>query len=256
MVLIPSLFGAPPWFDADAVTGLLEPGDVVVIDAAQTAFGHIDFAAPPGGAVLSCPRKTTTLGDGAVLALDRPVESGPLAGLPVAASAAAMKLAARALWATGRPELEAEAVAHNRESEGIWPSEICRMTNESRLLLQCLDVDWHRARRRHNRAVLVGALGEELPIWAETGGTPFSLPIFVGNRAALLTHLRDARIFATALWPDAPCGTPGADFFAEHLVSLPIDQRHEEADLHRIAAAVLDVAKPPRAIPDAVRRFI
>src|SRR5262245_20984140 len=67
MVLAPAMFGSPPWLDVPRLARSLDGTGCVVVDAAQTAFGHVDYAPPRGGAVLSCPRKTTALADGAVL---------------------------------------------------------------------------------------------------------------------------------------------------------------------------------------------
>ena len=53
LVLLPAPFGMEPWCSAAGLAGILGDKAMVVIDAAQTAFGHLDFAPPPGGAVLS-----------------------------------------------------------------------------------------------------------------------------------------------------------------------------------------------------------
>jgi hypothetical protein len=260
LVLVPALFGAPFWLDLAALQAALDPDDIIVIDAAQTAFGHIDFAPPKGGAVLSCPRKTTALGDGAVLAVDRAFESNDIARLPTADAPTALKLAARALWATDDPELERQAVAFNNRSEESWPDRPCRMSDLSRAVLERLDPALHDATRRRNRDHLAAQLKGSIPIWSVAAGTPFSLPIFVADRKAFLAKLHAARIFASPLWPDAPCQAdrhPAATWFAAHLVSLPCDQRHTEADMDRIAAAVLPAAKAPETpVPAAVARFL
>lgn len=254
MAILPALFGTPPWLDPKAIQGALASVALVVIDAAQTAFGHVDFMLPKGGAVLSCPRKTTELADGAVLA----VSSAALGTvvdvqhLPIATMAAATKAAARALWATAEVDLEEQAVLYHRRSENSWPNSPHRMTDQSFALLECLDRSWHSITRRRNRKALVSTLRNQLPIWAARDGTPFSLPIFVSNPETVIAELRAWRIFATTLWPDAwlePTNHPAAAWIAKHLVSLPIDQRHDETDMHRIAEAVLASAKVPSTQP-------
>lgn len=258
LVLVPILFGAPAWFKIDALKAALDPGDVIVLDAAQTAFGHRDLVVPTGGAVLSCPRKATALADGAVLAVE-PGLATDIDALPTADYAAAMKLAARALWATERPELERQAVEFNGLSETSWPDRICRISDASRAALERLDAAWHRETRCRNRDHLAAKLKGKVPLWSVTEGTPFSLPIFVGNRRAFLSALHAARVFATPLWPDAPCSAdrhPVAAWFAEHLVSLPVDQRHTLADLDRVAASVLQAAEPPAQMPAAAKAFV
>ena len=101
LVLVPALFGSSPWLDINSLVGKLDSTDRVIIDAAQSAFGHVEFAPPAGGAVLSCPRKPTSLTDGAILAASTMIGAREeIDQLPVAAFSAAMKAAARALWAT------------------------------------------------------------------------------------------------------------------------------------------------------------
>jgi hypothetical protein len=234
---------------------------VVVVDSAQTAFGHRDFRPPPGGATLSCPRKTTSLPDGAVLALGSGLKAtGGTGRLPVAEQALACKEAARALWATRDPALEAEAVDLNRRSERGWPDAPHRMSDSSRLLFERMDADWHRRVRRRNRASLAGALRGRVPMWAADRGTPFSLPVFVREPDALVARLRERRIFTSRLWPDAehdPRLHPAAAWLVRHLVSLPVDQRHSDADMLRVGEAVADAKPAPApAPPPALRGMV
>jgi hypothetical protein len=85
------------------------------------------------------------------------------------------------------------------------------------------------------------------------------LPVFVRDPGALIAELKTQRIFAARLWPDSerdPARHPAAAFMVSHLVSLPVDQRHEVSDMKRIAAAVMHGAVPPPALPPALRRMI
>lgn len=259
LVLVPALFGSRPWLDAAALATVLGDSAVVVIDAAQTAFGHLDFAPPRQGAVLSCPRKATSLPDGAVLALGDGWSYNPAADLPVATYPLALKQVARALWATGIVELEADALRWHRLSEASWPDEPHRISEESRILLARLDRTWHRDTRLANRAALLAALRPDLPAWAAAGPAPFSQPIFVANREKVLDHLAAARIFATALWPEAehdPHRHPAGAWCVRHLVSLPVDQRHDASDMQRIAVAVNAVAHPAGYPPAELRAMV
>jgi hypothetical protein len=261
LVILPALFGSPPRPDPEQLAKALGSSAIVVVDAAQTAFGHRDFSPPAGGATFSCPRKTTGLADGAVLALGRGVRTvRTILTLPIVREATAWKYAAHALWATRRQELETQALEFNRRGEQALPSEPHRMSDESRLLLERMDADWHRTVRRRNRRILAAALGGHIPIWAPDSGTPFSLPVFVRDPAAVIADLKRQRIFATALWPDSeydPHQHPAAAYMVRHLVSLPVDQRHSQTDMTRIAAATLQTATPPTSSPpDALGRMV
>ncbi|MGD9923369.1 MAG: hypothetical protein AB7V13_18275 [Pseudorhodoplanes sp.] len=259
LVLVPALFGARPWLGVKALETALPASSMVVVDAAQTAFGHCDYAPSSRGAVLSGPRKTTGLADGAVLALGREFGRYDIDNLPVARVPAALKLAARALFATAIPQQEAAALALNRQSEQSWPDQPHRMTDDSRILLERLDRHWHARRRRSNRRVLAEALRDAVALWKPDSGVPFSLPVFVSDREAVLDRLHDRRIFASALWPDAECDAnrhPVAFWIRHHLISLPIDQRHDEVDMRRIAREVRAAARMALAVPQPLSRWI
>ena len=261
IVIVPALFGSSPWIDIPSLVDELDSTDRVIIDAAQSAFGHVEFTPPTGGAVLSCPRKSTSLTDGAILAVSTATGAREeIDQLPVAAFSAAMKAAARALWTTEDASLEQQAIIYNRLSEESWPDSPHRMTDQSLALLQRLNRDWHVEKRRYNCNLLTQSLPENLPAFRGVGGTPFSLPVFVADPATTLSELHRRRIFASRLWPDAeydPERHPAAEWIAEHLVSLPIDQRCDADDMKRISVAIAEVAKPPSQVcPQALRRFI
>jgi hypothetical protein len=260
MVVVPALFGATPWLDTCALARDLDVRDVVVIDAAQTAFGHVDFPVPPRGAVLSCPRKTTSLPDGAILAVAEEIDGrAATAALPLAELPLGLKAAARALWATKQPELEEEATRWHRLSEESWPDRPHRMSDQSRVLLAQLDRAWHRLIRRANRAALIAALRPDLPLWTEVGPAPFSLPVFAENRDEVVGRLRASRMFATALWDEAerdPHLHPAADWCARHVVNLSVDQRHDASDMARLADAVNALARPAPGMPEKLRPWV
>jgi hypothetical protein len=261
LVLVPALFGSSPWLDIDSLAEKLDSTDRVIIDAAQSAFGHVEFTPPAGGAVLSCPRKSTSLTDGAVLAVSTMIGAcEEIDKLPVAVFSAAMKAAARALWATEDGSLEQQAITYNRASEESWPDSPHRMTDQSLAVLQRLERGWHIEKRRHNCNVLAQSLPENLPAFRGVGGIPFSLPVFVADPTTTLSELHRRRIFASRLWPDAeydPKRHHAAAWIAEHLVSLPIDQRCDADDMKRISVAIAEAAEPPsQACTQALRRFI
>lgn len=244
LVLIPALFGFDPWLDSAALAEVLGPRALVVIDAAQTAFGHRLYPAPPGGGVLSGPRKSTTSADGAWLTLDDTTESDSksVAALPEAREAVAAKQAARTLLAEHNPDLEAEALILARKAEQDWPETPCRMSGQSRKLLLSLDAEAHAVHRQANRARLNDALRGALPSAFDGSGVPFCHAVLVPERPALMERLHSLRVFATPLWPAAehdPVRHPCAAKLSNHLLALPVDQRYRETDMDHLATLVL-----------------
>jgi hypothetical protein len=249
LVLVPAPFGLAPWLDAAALAQRLGERATVVIDAAQSAFGALDLPVPPGGAVLSCPRKAMAVGDGALLAVERgdQRERAAIATLESAEGPAKAKQAARALFAMGEIEREPEALALARLGENSFPSEPRRMSEASRDIVGRADRVAHRARRCANAARLAARLGGKADLvfaadFAVAPSVPFDFPIRHDDRARLLRDLRARRVFATPLWPDAvhdPARHPRAADLARRLVALPVDQRYGPADMDRMAELVL-----------------
>lgn len=248
LVLVPAPFGLAPWIDAAALALSLGGRATVVIDAAQTAFGALDFPVPPGGAVLSCPRKTIAAGDGALLAVEQGDDRAraAIAALPAAEAPAKAKQAARALFATGELEREGEALSLARQSEMSFPPEPRRMSDASLELVCRADRALHRARRRANATRIAARLAGKAEFvfgqdFAKPPSVPFDFPILHADRARLLRDLRARRVFATPLWPDAVCDPvrhPRAADFARRLVALPVDQRYDLGDMDRLADLV------------------
>lgn len=246
LVVVPALFGVEPWLDMEALALALGSRAMVVLDAAQTAFAAINRAPPPGGAVLSCPHKCTTLGDGGLLALDPPPRSDERQALeqsPTATESSNARLKARIAFARGDEEGEAQALKLIKEAEGLWPLDVCRMTDESKYGLARLDRSVHDARRRANGARLTKALNGRVSFAWEGEGAPFCKTILVAARASLIPRLHARQVFASPLWPDAhydAVSHPQAARFARELIALPLDQRYESADMDVLADLVLD----------------
>jgi hypothetical protein len=245
LILLPALFGQPPWVSRAEMLPYLEPEDLVIIDAAQTAFGHLYFEPP----VFSCPRKRLAINDGAVLRLVGGVQyRNKLKGLPVPIMAHALKAAARKLWAEDKDD---EAFRLHKLSEDSWQNTPMRMTDSSLEHLECVDQNHHIMTRKHNFAYLTKCLNnlivqtsaatfEEKDEDVPFRGVPFSLPLMVGDPDGLVTTLAKERIYLTRLWPDTEYKQEHrqAEQLAQHLVSLPVDQRHDEYDMKRLADAV------------------
>ncbi|MBI07071.1 MAG: hypothetical protein CMM54_08840 [Rhodospirillaceae bacterium] len=243
LVLLPAPFGIAPWLDAGALAGALGERFAVVVDAAQSAFGHLDFAPPAGGAVLSCPRKALAIGDGAALRLGKVPhgEHSAIKALPLAGEAVRLKRAARELFALKDPDRETEALGLVEKSEKALPDHACRITERSRDLLMRTDRAHHMRCRSANAAALDSELSELECLLPPGPGTPFAWPFAARDRGALLSRLRERRVFATPLWPNAVPRDSAhlrACRMSDALVALPVDQRYSPGDMRRMAELV------------------
>lgn len=245
LLVLPALLGGALNPDPAEVADRLGGGGMVVVDAAQTAFGHLWCRLPPGGAVVSGPRKVTGLGDGAVLRLDgvTAAERAAVEALPVAYGPLAAKLAGRAMMVERSPAAEDEMLALFRRAESAWPATPHRMSGHSRDLLARLDPHAHAERRRANRDRLAAGLEGWVEMVAVSDGVPFNLSVLVepNRRAGLLAKLGEHRVFATPLWPDSLHDAdrhPRAARLAAGLVGLPIDQRYSPGHMDELARRV------------------
>ena len=244
LLLVPAPFGMEPWLDLAALARDLDEKGMVVLDAAQAAFGHLEFPVPPGGAVLSVPRKAIAIGDGAILALGAVAdgEAESVVSLPSAAEPSRMKQAGRALFAASDPSREAEALDLVERAEALWPATPHRMSEHSLAVFRRIDPAVHGTRRRQNAHRLAARLGDRLPSLLKGEGTPFTYPVLVDERDALLKLLHARRVFATPLWSDArhdPIEHPVAGDLTRRLLALPVDQRYAPADMDELAQTVL-----------------
>ena len=243
LVLLPAPFGMAPWLDAKALADELGSRFAIIIDAAQSAFGHLEFAPPNGGAVLACPRKALALADGAALRLgnNAPQNDQAIEALPLAEEATRLKQAARDLFALRDPECEAEALSLAKKSEKAWPDHACRITERSREQLMHTDREHHKCRRSTNAATLDAELCDLECLLPPGPGTPFAWPFAIRDRGVLLSRLHEQRVFATPLWPDAALlGSPHprARRMSDELVALAVDQRYSPDDMRRMADLV------------------
>lgn len=248
LVVIPAPFGWAPWVNASDLVRELGEGACVVIDAAQTAFGAVDFPVPPGGAVLSCPRKTMAIGDGALLAVEQFLESeiNELSHLTRLDDQALRKQEVRQLFAAGDICLEKEALELDRKVESEWGFVPHAASRGSMTLIARADWAAHRKIRRDNAKRLAKNLSSRVElivpkrVW-EAPDVPFSFPLLHEDRDLVIQRLHAVRVFATALWPTTECdprSQPRAADLARRLIALPVDQRYGASDMDRMTELV------------------
>ena len=75
------------------------------------------------------------------------------------------------------------------------------------------------------------------------GGAPFALPILVNNRDSVQKKLAQKGVYAPVLWPASDQARKVCEvsaFVADHMLSIPIDQRYNYDDIEDIAIIVLE----------------
>lgn len=74
-------------------------------------------------------------------------------------------------------------------------------------------------------------------------GAPFSLPILVDNRDEVQKKLAQHGVYAPVLWPindEASKVCSNSVYIAEHMLSIPIDQRYDWDDIEDIAKIIIE----------------
>ncbi len=137
-----------------------------------------------------------------------------------------------------------------RAEEARMDAQPVAMSRLSRLLLDRIDPAPLKARRLANAALLREML-PDLLLWPEADAdeVPLGVPIVVGDAAAFVAGMAQARIWCARHWAALP--SPRAEFRAAHdlsarLVTLPCDQRYDREDMLHIVRQVRDVVAHAR----------
>tara|TARA_B100001123_G_scaffold438229_1_gene572672 strand:+ start:4343 stop:5371 length:1029 start_codon:yes stop_codon:yes gene_type:complete len=250
LIIVPVFYGFKPWIDYLTLNNEIENNDFILVDAAQTAFGFENYELPNSGAVMSCPHKATALNDGSVLALDDISNEKLLLQkkLESAEAFSSIRKASRLLLNTNDPYKEKIGISLVEKLEEKWPSDPPqKITNKSLIELSLLDKIEHERIRRENYKVLNGLLKDHFtPAVSEKSGVPFAYPLLTNNRDVIIEKLKQKRVFATPLWPNARLNKlehPKAALFSNQLMALPIDQRYNIDDMENLAKIVLSIIK-------------
>ena len=236
LVLLPAPFGMSPWIDPKQLAHDLGSRFSVIVDAAQSAFGHKEFSLPPGGAILSCPRKTLAIPDGAILKISNLEEYDKqyVNNLYEATESVLKKQEARLIFSKKDISSELQGLALARESETALPDKACKMSKISQRHIQLVDAKEYKRKRTINALTLRETLPSLESLLPNTYGTPFNWPFMLKNREKIIKKLEEKRIFATPLWPDIVTDDqkwPQAYRMSRELVALPIDQRYTKEDM-------------------------
>lgn len=201
---------------------------------------HGDFA-------VSSLRKLLPQPDGALLGTRRPL-TVPL--LPSDEAFVSAKVAGKMLRGSRAPDETFLALFAWAESrlDALTPRE---MSWVSRCLLQHADLPQVARRRRANWSLLSKCLGSEgrlrglapLTTILQEGEVPLGLPVQAprGQRDALRLHLSERKIYCAVHWhlDHLPEGGFAAErALSRSLLTLPVDQRMDEADVQRLVDAL------------------
>ncbi|WP_026491178.1 aminotransferase class I/II-fold pyridoxal phosphate-dependent enzyme [Butyrivibrio sp. XPD2002] len=111
--------------------------------------------------------------------------------------------------------------------------EIYKMSDFSSFIAECVDVEELRQIRIKNYEMLKKSVTPAISL--ENGECPLVLPIRVKSRNKLRAYLMDNRIYCAVHWPCdnfQPENRLFARECANHLISLPIDQRYNDDDMY------------------------
>ncbi|MFO1013844.1 MAG: hypothetical protein U1E50_08775 [Caulobacteraceae bacterium] len=183
---------------------------------------------------LYSPRKLFGVGDGGLLVADTPLPSpqSPSAGDPWAPEKARAKDPAGDHPQTWYPLFQARETAFSTASVGISPATVAA--------LKAIDPAPSMKIRKANWRILARRLAAfALILEKQVSFAPLFFPIAVRDPSAVVSALAALRIYCPRHWAELPAGASGdAVWLSEHQISLPLDQRYDEADMERIADAV------------------
>jgi hypothetical protein len=204
---------------------------------------------------LASLRKTLPMPDGGVIWSPAGLQLPDAPGLtPAHAAASARKLEAMLLkafflhgHAVEKDVFRTLAVAGEA---AISTEEVSAMSPVSVAIINCLDMAWWRKRRFDNLALLVDRLGKRSEITVlrpkEQGACPFSAVLVCADpsiRDRLRRGLIERRVYPAVLWPleERALDLPERSVeLSRRVLSLHCDGRYGEADMVRVASAVVE----------------
>lgn len=129
----------------------------------------------------------------------------------------------------------------NFNDEVFWISSIGKLMVES---VNGEEIRRARCQNMSHALDLLQGKVELIPgIEKSINGAPFSLPILVNERPKVQKELAQKGVYAPVLWPicdEARSVCPLSAYAADHMLSIPIDQRYNWDDIEEIAKIVLE----------------
>jgi len=230
-----------------------ENGLLLIEDAAQAWLAEQDgrSVGSDGDIAIYCLYKTFGVPDGAALFSRVPVPS-PAPSRRLAAGAIGFD---HALWMASRSTLLSRLArrlyrrrTYSAERDFALGDPASAPSIGTLLALPRVARAEAAVRRRRNYEVLLGALGDSVPLAFRRlppGASPFVFPIVSTNKTALLKNLRARGIRALDLWSTPHPALPAADYpvagtLRTTVVGLPVHQELRDEDLARIVTTACE----------------
>ena len=230
----------------------------VIEDCVQAPFTA--GAGQHGDHAITSLRKVLAVPDGALLASRRPLDA---TALPPDEAFIASRTAAK--WLRGPGGNSSAFLPLVAESEARLDNAAPRtMSWTASHLLRRLDVQAVARQRRHNHAVLAEGLATLVDAGAlrpllgalRDGEVPLGLPVVVAGdrRDALRRYLAGQEIFCPVHWDLPQLPVDGFDLerqLSARMLTLPLDQRYDDHDMHRLLDALRHFFIPSATFPGA-----
>ena len=250
LLIVSVFYGFKPWLDLIKLSKKFNKKIYILIDSAQTAYGHLEYSVPKNGAILSCPHKSLSTNDGAVLAISKLSKNLLLSykSLKREKNFTIIKNKSRKFLNSNKLNLENKGIQLSKKLEESWQSFPPRkISNKSYKNFLKIDPIEHKSRRIKNYKILSPFMKKRFKkIKNLKLGTPFGYPVLTKKRDHLIKELHKSRVFATKLWFNNNYiinKYPIALKFKKEFLAFPLDQRYKANDLNEMKKRIDIVIK-------------
>ena len=247
LLIVPVFYGFQPWINYLKISEKYK-NVFVLLDAAQTAFGHKDYKVPLNGAILSCPHKSTSINDGAILKLykiNKDLYNNYIKIKPDYRFSK-IKKKTRILLNSMNKKKELLGIKYSKKLEESWKSAPPKkITPTSFNEFSRINYYLHKKKRLQNFYCLKSIIGNRFKIIPNLNlNTPFAYPSLINNRDKVIKKLHSKRIYATPLWPKSIFINKKfkhALKFKKKFLAFPIDQRYSINDIKNMGKQILSI---------------
>lgn len=247
LLIVPVFYGFKPWINYYKISKKYK-NVFVLLDAAQTAFGNIDYKTPINGAILSCPHKSTSINDGSVLKLYKINNElfKKYKKLKSDFQFSKIKKNSRIFLNSMNRKIELKGLKCSKKLEENWKSfPPKKITPASINQFIKINSYLHKKIRLQNYYCLKRIIGKKFKTIANLNpGVPFGYPTLIKNRDKIIKKLHKERIYATPLWSKSDYINKKfktAFKYKKKFLAFPIDQRYSVNDIKKMGKKILSV---------------